>query len=196
MNAHRRKSAASEGPIASVKQQKGAEERILVLSGSRSSLRTVSNSRSAVSKYCPQVQQARAPQHATQACSSLGGPTLSLAFRSLQDPERMPLGKRLDCGDAKYTGVEVPFACDIVQTLEVRSFPASQRFKRDDCINAPPPALRDDHAPDDCLRRSVLWNAASTLWWHLWCTRATGGRRPAPCRWAPFSRPSPAPTCC
>ena len=31
----------------------------------------------------------------------------------------MPLGKRTDCGDAKYAGVEVPFACDIVTTLEV-----------------------------------------------------------------------------
>ena len=31
----------------------------------------------------------------------------------------MPLGKRTDCGDAKYSGVEVPFACDIVETLQV-----------------------------------------------------------------------------
>lgn len=31
----------------------------------------------------------------------------------------MPLGKRTDCGDAKYAGVEVPFACDIVEALEV-----------------------------------------------------------------------------
>lgn len=30
----------------------------------------------------------------------------------------MPLGKRVDCGDAKYAGVEVPFACDIQETLE------------------------------------------------------------------------------
>ena len=31
----------------------------------------------------------------------------------------MPLGKRSDCADAKYAGVEVPFSCDIVETLEV-----------------------------------------------------------------------------
>ena len=31
----------------------------------------------------------------------------------------MPLGKRTDCGDSKYAGVEVPFACDIVEALEV-----------------------------------------------------------------------------
>lgn len=31
----------------------------------------------------------------------------------------MPLGKRTDCGDAKYAGLDVPFACDIVETLEV-----------------------------------------------------------------------------
>ncbi|KAL4443757.1 hypothetical protein ABPG75_011494 [Micractinium tetrahymenae] len=30
----------------------------------------------------------------------------------------MPLGKRTDCGDAKYAGLDVPFACDIVETLE------------------------------------------------------------------------------
>ena len=35
----------------------------------------------------------------------------------------MPLGKRLDCGDAKYTGVEVPFAFDIVESLQV-TFPS------------------------------------------------------------------------
>jgi protein arginine N-methyltransferase 5 len=32
----------------------------------------------------------------------------------------MPLGKRGDCADAKYAGVEVPFSCDIVETLEVK----------------------------------------------------------------------------
>lgn len=32
----------------------------------------------------------------------------------------MPLAKRTDCGDARYAGVEVPFCCDIVATLEVR----------------------------------------------------------------------------
>jgi hypothetical protein len=35
----------------------------------------------------------------------------------------MPLGKRPDCGDAKYAGVEIPFACDIVATLEVMHAP-------------------------------------------------------------------------
>ncbi|KAK9834250.1 hypothetical protein WJX81_000077 [Elliptochloris bilobata] len=30
----------------------------------------------------------------------------------------MPLGKRTDCGDAKYAGVEVSFACDVVEALE------------------------------------------------------------------------------
>lgn len=31
----------------------------------------------------------------------------------------MPLGKRTDCGDAKYSGMEVSFACDVVEALEV-----------------------------------------------------------------------------
>lgn len=33
--------------------------------------------------------------------------------------DTMPLGKRTDCGDAKYAGLDVAFACDIVETLEV-----------------------------------------------------------------------------
>jgi hypothetical protein len=31
----------------------------------------------------------------------------------------MPLGKRPDCGDAKYAGVEAEFSCDIVDALQV-----------------------------------------------------------------------------
>lgn len=33
----------------------------------------------------------------------------------------MPLASRTDCGDARYCGVEVAFACDIVDTLQVGS---------------------------------------------------------------------------
>ena len=32
----------------------------------------------------------------------------------------MPLGKRNDCGDAKYAGLEVAFSSELVGTLEVR----------------------------------------------------------------------------
>ena len=32
----------------------------------------------------------------------------------------MPLGQRTDCGDARYAGVEVAFAADIAEKLEVR----------------------------------------------------------------------------
>ena len=39
----------------------------------------------------------------------------------------MPLGKRTDCGDAKYVGVEVPFCCDVVETLQVRRLHASRK---------------------------------------------------------------------
>ena len=31
----------------------------------------------------------------------------------------MPLGKRTDCGDAKYSGVQVAFASDITASLQV-----------------------------------------------------------------------------
>ena len=34
-------------------------------------------------------------------------------------PGAMPLGKRTDCGDAKYAGLEVPFASDIEVALQV-----------------------------------------------------------------------------
>ena len=40
----------------------------------------------------------------------------------------MPLGKRFDFGDAKYSGVDVPFTSDIEPVLEVRT---SGKF----CIN-------------------------------------------------------------
>lgn len=31
----------------------------------------------------------------------------------------MPLGRRTDCGDARYSGVEVDFESDLVQSLQV-----------------------------------------------------------------------------
>jgi hypothetical protein len=33
----------------------------------------------------------------------------------------MPLGRRADLGDAKYAGVEVPFAHDMEEAMQVRA---------------------------------------------------------------------------
>ena len=44
---------------------------------------------------------------------------VGLPWLSRAGISEMPLGKRTDCGDAKYAGVEVSFACDVVEVLEV-----------------------------------------------------------------------------
>ncbi len=38
----------------------------------------------------------------------------------------MPLGKRVDFGDAKYAGLEVPYSCSLVEALKVIPLPLTQ----------------------------------------------------------------------
>ncbi|GAB4821351.1 hypothetical protein N2152v2_008397 [Parachlorella kessleri] len=79
----------------------------------------------------------------------------------------MPLGKRTDCGDAKYAGVEVPFACDIVTTLEasllcgfdfVVAPLAHPRYRRPATSALPKGTFQPPFTRSDLLLTSAQWS--------------------------------------
>lgn len=51
----------------------------------------------------------------------------------------MPLGRRADLGDAKYAGVEVPFAHDMEDAMQVSSGSGSQQLRRRPMSPTPTP---------------------------------------------------------
>lgn len=79
----------------------------------------------------------------------------------------MPLGRRADCGDAKYAGVEVTFASDIVAALEqhllcgfdfVVAPLVHPRYRRPAPTSLPRGAFQPPFTRSDLLLTSAQWS--------------------------------------
>lgn len=98
---------------------------------------------------CAECGERRRRRRRRWACMRVGWPVRPHRIRT---SIRMPLGKRTDCGDSRYAGLDVgAFACDIVETLQVRllaigscgTSPArlQARWSPPPCRRRPPPPL-------------------------------------------------------